>query len=149
MNNLYQQESISLIKIRIEQLDHNSKPLWGKMNVAQMLAHCAKAMDMASGKINPPRRLVGRVIGPLFKTIYYNHKLFNKDSPTDDMIEVTDARIFNDERTNLLSCIDFFYQMGEEQCTSHPHPFFGKFTPQQWASGMYKHLDHHLRQFGV
>ena len=42
-----------------------------------------------------------------------------------------------------------FHEGGESQCTSHPHPLFGKITPLEWGTGMYKHLDHHLKQFGV
>ena len=42
-----------------------------------------------------------------------------------------------------------FSEGGETRCTRHPHPFFGSLTPQAWSRGMYKHLDHHLRQFGV
>jgi len=38
---------------------------------------------------------------------------------------------------------------GPAGCTKHPHSFFGKLTPEEWAILSYKHLDHHLRQFGV
>jgi Protein of unknown function (DUF1569) len=44
---------------------------------------------------------------------------------------------------------DRFAKGGAEGCTKHPHNFFGKLTPLEWATGMYKHLDHHLRQFGA
>ena len=49
----------------------------------------------------------------------------------------------------LLKYIEKFQAGGEEKCTTYPHPFFGKVTPREWSIGMYKHLDHHLRQFGV
>ena len=106
MNNLFELETINLIKDRIEQLDYSAQPLWGKMNVAQMLAHCTYAIDMASGKINPPRLLIGRVIGPFFKSTYSNDKVFSKGSPTDKMIEVTDERNFEREKKLLFSYLE-------------------------------------------
>jgi transposase InsO family protein len=45
--------------------------------------------------------------------------------------------------------IDRFVAAGPKSCTTHPHSFFGPLTPEEWAILMYKHLDHHLRQFGV
>ena len=45
--------------------------------------------------------------------------------------------------------IDRFAAAGPKGCTTHPHSFFGPLTPDEWAILMYKHLDHHLRQFGV
>jgi hypothetical protein len=45
--------------------------------------------------------------------------------------------------------IDRFAAAGPQGCTTHPHAFFGSLTPDEWAILMYKHLDHHLRQFGA
>jgi hypothetical protein len=149
MKNTFNQGDIDEIIARIGQLSSESTALWGKMNVAQMLAHCTTALEMASGKINPPRVFIGRILGPLFKSIYYNDKSFGKDSPTDKLLVVADERNFILEKDKLLQIIADFHKGGEEQCTSHPHSFFGEFTPAQWGVGMYKHLDHHLRQFGV
>ena len=53
------------------------------------------------------------------------------------------------ERSVLIAAIDSFASQGAACCTSHPHPFFGPLEPEQWAILMYKHVDHHLRQFGV
>lgn len=60
-----------------------------------------------------------------------------------------DARDLENERNHLLVLIDKFTAGGPAACTTHPHGFFGKLTPDQWAILMYKHLDHHLRQFGA
>jgi hypothetical protein len=45
--------------------------------------------------------------------------------------------------------IDRFTAAGPTGCTTSPHSFFGRLTPEQWAILTFKHLDHHLRQFGV
>jgi LPS sulfotransferase NodH len=62
---------------------------------------------------------------------------------------VRDDRNLAQERDLLYALIDRFVAAGPDGCTGHPHSFFGRLTPQQWAQLMYKHLDHHLRQFGV
>ena len=62
---------------------------------------------------------------------------------------VPDARDLESERERLCGLIDRFAAAGPGGCTSHPHLFFGRLTPEEWAILMYKHLDHHLRQFGV
>jgi len=62
---------------------------------------------------------------------------------------VADPRDFAREKEQLKSKIRGFCEGGEARCTRHPHPFFGSLTPYEWSRGMYKHLDHHLRQFGA
>jgi hypothetical protein len=119
------------------------------MDVAQMMAHCSATLDMASGRVNPPRALIGRVLGPLVKPIFTNEKPFSRNSPTDKRLVVSDPREFQREQEQLRIKLRQFHDGGEQKCTRHPHVFFGALTPQQWSRGMYKHLDHHLRQFGV
>lgn len=134
---------------RIDELQPTVQRKWGKMDVAQMMAHCSAALDMASGRLNPPRILIGRLIGGLVKPIYWNEKPFSRNNPTDPKLVVSDQRDFLREQEQLKSKIRQFQESEEGGCTKHPHPFFGALTPQQWSRGMYKHLDHHLRQFGA
>jgi len=149
MKNLFERESVDEVVSRIDKLQPTTQRQWGKMDVAQMMAHCSAAFDMAAGRINPPRPLIGWLIGPLFKSIYSNEKPFPRSSPTDPKLVVSDERNFVREQEQLRLKIRQFQQGGEAGCTRHPHPFFGALTPQQWARGMYKHMDHHLRQFGA
>ncbi|HZL25934.1 MAG TPA: DUF1569 domain-containing protein [Acidobacteriaceae bacterium] len=62
---------------------------------------------------------------------------------------MNDDRDLETELERLLGFIDRFAGAGADGCTKHPHTFFGPMTPMEWAGFMYKHLDHHLRQFGV
>jgi hypothetical protein len=149
MKNLFQPEAVDELVSRIDKLQPASPRHWGKMDVAQMMAHCSAAFDMASGRMNRPRVFIGRLIGPFVKPIFTNEKPFSKNSPTDEKLVITDQRDFAREQDGLKLKIRQFHQGGEAQCTRHPHPFFGALTPQQWSRGMYKHLDHHLRQFGA
>jgi hypothetical protein len=149
MKNLYERETVDEVVARINALQPAAQRQWGKMDVGQMLAHCSAAMEMASGKINPPRMLIGRLLGRFVKPVYTNEKPFGQGNPTEKTLAVSDSRDFSQEQMRLKDCVREFHQGGEAKCTRHPHPFFGNLTPQEWSRGMYKHLDHHLRQFGA
>jgi len=149
MKNLFEKEAVDEVISRIDRLQPATQRQWGKMDVAQMMAHCSGALDMASGKSNLPRVFIGRLIGPFVKPVFTNEKPFSKSNPTAKELVVADQRDFARERAQLEEKIVQFHQGGEEQCTRYPHPFFGSLTPYEWARGMYKHLDHHLRQFGA
>lgn len=132
---------------RIDTLSSSAEKQWGKMNVAQMLAHCTTVLHMGIGIVNPKRELIGWLIGPLVKSNYYNEKPFDRNVPT--TFPVKEQKNFDRERQQLKQNIITFQENGAGKCTTHPHPFLGRLTPEQWGIGMYKHLDHHLRQFGV
>jgi hypothetical protein len=149
MKNLFESETVDEILGRVDRLQPGTQRQWGKMDVAQMMAHCSAALDMASGRLHLPRILIGRVLGPFVKPIYTNEKPFSKNNPTDKKLIVADQRDFVQEQQRLKVCVRQFHEGGEAKCTRHPHPFFGTLSPQDWSRGMYKHLDHHLRQFGV
>lgn len=149
MKNLFQTETFEEIKKRIEQLQPNSQRLWGKMEVAQMLAHCSATMEVAVGEKHPPRMFIGRIVAPFIKFVFSNDQPLRKNTPTDKSFLVIDQRNFQKEKSKLIELISKFHSGGHEKVTSHPHVFFGKLTPTEWSTGMYKHLDHHLRQFGV
>jgi hypothetical protein len=149
MKNLFQPDAVDEVIERIDKLQPTNSRQWGKMDVAQMMAHCSAALDLASGRLMRPRALLGRLIGPFVRPVFSNEKPFPRNSPTDEKLVFSDARDFHREQEQLKVRIRQFHQGGEAQCTKHPHPFFGALTPHEWSTGMYKHLDHHLRQFGV
>jgi hypothetical protein len=149
MKSLYEAAAVEEIKQRLDALTPANERLWGKMNAPQMLAHCSLAMEMAQGDRTPRRVFIGRVLGPLFKSIYANDKPWSKDNPTAPELIVSDDRDLQAERDKLIALIDRFYKGGPAACTKAPHCFFGKLTPEEWGKGMYKHLDHHLRQFSA
>lgn len=72
-----------------------------------------------------------------------------KNLPTAPNFIIKDERNFNDEKKKLMELLDKFYNAGPMGISKYPHPMFGKFTPEQWGMSMYKHLDHHLKQFGA
>ena len=147
--NLFEQQTVDEVISRIDKLAPTSQREWGKMDVAQMMAHCSITMDIASGRLNLPRMFIGRIIGPFAKSIYTNDKPFSKNGPTGKELIVAGPKDFAREQEDLKVKIRQFATGGEAGCTRHPHPFFGPLKPKAWSRGMYKHLDHHLRQLGV
>jgi hypothetical protein len=149
MDNLFQPNAVDILISRIDQLQPTSQRQWGKMDVAQMMAHCSAALDMASGKLVIKRGLIGWVIGPRFRNLMTNDKPFGRGAPTAKELRVVDQCVFVQEKERLKQSVREFHQGGESKCTTNPHPFFGPLTPLEWSTGMYKHVDHHLKQFGV
>jgi hypothetical protein len=150
MKNLFDRANAAEIADRVRRVGPDAQRQWGKMTQAQMLAHCANGLEMALGEKTPPRLFIGRLLGGLVKKkVLRDETPFGRNSPTDPILMITDERELDTERQRLLSLVDRFSSGGPAVATKHPHSFFGRLTPDEWAVLMYKHLDHHLRQFGV
>lgn len=148
MKNLFQAGDRNEILARIDKLDAGSARVWGKMNSAQMLGHCAVALEVGVGERPMKQKLIGKILMPFFRSSILGAKPFSRNSPTDPTFVVADDRDFATERTRLLTAIQRFIERGEEAAGKQMHPFFGKMTGQEWGELMFKHLDHHLQQFG-
>lgn len=146
---LFDASNVQAILSRIEQLNPSTQRQWGKMDVAQMLAHCCLPLEMALGHATPPRSLVGRILGGFFKHVITDPKPYKENQPTDKSFIITDSQDFEKQKKRIMQLVEQFVLVGENGMTTHPHPFFGKLTALEWGSAMYKHLDHHLKQFGV
>ena len=150
MKNMFEAATVEEIKERVAQLRPDSERQWGTMNPAQVLDHCSRGFEMAAGQIRPQRALMGRILGPIIKPLALKgDEPMRKNSPTAKELLVQEERDFDAERKRLRGLIDRFAATGPTGCTMHPHKFFGRLIPEEWAILMYKHMDHHLRQFGV
>lgn len=150
MKNLFQASAVGEIERRFDSLKADSHAQWGTMNVAQMVAHCAAGLELATGDRRPPRALIGRLIGWAIKPMVLgNDEPMRRNSPTVEGLVTKDERDLEIERKRLLGLIRQFVTAGANGCTQYPHSYFGQLTPDEWAILMYKHLDHHLRQFGA
>jgi len=150
MKNLFELTTANEVKERIVRLGPNSQRQWGKMTAPQALAHCANTMEWAVGDRNEPRMFIGRILGPLVKSrVLKGDEPMRRNAPTTKSLVISDERDLAKERQRLCVLIDRFSTGGPQGCTKHPHTFFGPLTPEEWSRLMYKHLDHHLQQFGV
>jgi hypothetical protein len=153
MKNLFDPAVGEDIKQRVMRLRPDSERRWGKLPVAPVLAHCTSGLQMAMGVINPrrapfPGNVIGRLIKPL---VFGNDKPIRRNSPSAPELFTADPTPceFERERDQLIEAINRFVSKGEACCSRHPHPFFGSLKPHQGAILMYKHIDHHLLQFGA
>ena len=150
MKNLFDAGVPDEVKERISLLQPDSPGLWGKMDAAQALEHCSRGIESALGDFKPPRMAIGRILVGFIKSkALGNDEPMRKNSPTLPALIVLEERDLGIERDRLCGLIDRFVAAGPAGCTTHPHAFFGRLTPEEWSELMYKHLDHHLRQFGV
>ena len=150
MKNMFDPATAKQVKERFEKLNTDSPRQWGKMSPAQAMAHCSVGVEMALGDFRPPRKLIGRIIGPIIKPMALrDDEPMRRNSPTVAGMVVRDERNAEVEKAHLCELIDRLVADGPATCTTHPHSFFGRLTPDEWSILMYKHLDHHLRQFGA
>jgi hypothetical protein len=150
MKTVFDSATMAQVKARVAQLKPDSATQWGKMTLPQMLAHCSIGLQMATGEVKPPRIFIGRILGPVIRHFALrDDEPMRRDSPTAPLLLVQDHRDFAIEHQRFSNLLDQFAESGPTACTNYPHAFFGKLTPDQWGILMYKHLDHHLRQFGA
>lgn len=132
---------------RISKLTPQSQRQWGKMDVAQMMAHVQIPMGIAFGTHHIRSGGLMKLILPLFKKMLYDEKPWKKSLPTDKTFVMTGGhKDFDTEKNKLLDIVNRFT---ETNMINEKHPVFGKLTKEQWSKATWKHLDHHLKQFGV
>jgi len=136
--------------VRIDKLSINTRNQWGKMDVSQMIAHCNVSYDMAFNenykKSSPILRFI---LKNLAKKGLVNESPLKKNSSTASEMIIKTPKVFNEEKGKLISNVNNLVAKGENYFHLKDHPGFGVMTKQEWNNFYYKHLDHHLTQFGV
>ena len=149
MKNLFDHDASTEIVNRLDTLQPDAKAVWGKMTVAQMLAHCIVPIKVSLGEQAPKRNFMGIIFGKMAKKMVLKDKPFKQGLPTDPSFVIKDQPDFYAKQQELKSSINKLLTTDKEAMAARPHPFFGKMTIDEWGILGYKHLDHHLRQFGV
>lgn len=146
MKSLFDSEVYTHTRHRINQLSENSQKRWGKMSVGQMLHHCQGTLNiMLKGDYGLKPSLLGQLF---FKRMLYSDIPYPKNLRTSRFLKEKEPRDFIIEKKNILAVLDEF-ECQRNRVEWKYHPAYGYFTKQQWGQLQYKHLDHHLRQFGV
>lgn len=147
VKNLFDPAVKQEIITRINNLSPQSTGQWGKMDVAQMLAHLQQPLEVALGKRTINGGFFMNLILPLFKKTLWDDKPWKKGLPT-DATYITTGKIkeFTTEKAALLELIS---QFQEKDVNLEKHPVFGRMTKEQWSKSAWKHIDHHLKQFGA
>jgi Protein of unknown function (DUF1569) len=148
-SSLFNAQDHATLIARINALTPSSQAVWGKMNVAQMLAHCQVPLRLMVGDTKLKATWFNLLIGKIVKGRVLGEGEFGKNSPTFKEAVIADERSFERERTQLISLLERSVNSGMAVITKDPHPFFGTMTTQEWDRLQSKHLNHHLQQFGV
>ena len=135
---------------RINKLDLSTKPAWGRMNVKQMLSHLVQADELPFVSSVPDRssRMSRTVIKPLVLYILPIPKEVKTSAEMDQQQDGRKPLGFEADKAELIDSMEKIGTLSPgHKCLDHP--FFGKMSARQWAMMAHKHIDHHLRQFGV
>ncbi len=132
---------------RINKLDKNSQAQWGEMNIYQMLKHCRLCEELYLGKIWKRRVFMGRLFGrSALRNILSEHNDFPKNAPTSVLFKVKETTgDITAEKLNWIALIEQY----DNYSIDFVHWFFGNINKEQFGQFVYKHDDHHLRQFNV
>jgi hypothetical protein len=146
--NIFDEDAKQALVDRVRSLSPTATPLWGVMNVTEMLHHCNTSLRMimhAEPATNSStiKQVILRVA---FLTVLTK---FPKEVRAPRKLDVkrNGAMIgdFDKHKNELLSLLDMFSM---QQNIYGLHPYFGKLSHKQWGIFTWMHIDHHLRQFG-
>ncbi|SOD18877.1 DUF1569 domain-containing protein [Pedobacter xixiisoli] len=148
--NIFTKEVAEEVIGRIEKLTPVSQPLWGKMNAAQMFAHCCVAYEMVyTDKHAKPNFFMGFILKNFIKKAVVSDKPYSKNSKTAPAFLISDEKDFEAEKQRLVDYIRETQVLGAYIFDGKMSHSFGPLSDNEWNNMFYKHLDHHLKQFGV
>lgn len=150
MLNIFTKEVSDKVVQRIDALKPTQQPQWGKMNVAQMLAHCNVTYELVYTDKHPkPGAFAKFMLKAFVKPLVTSEKPYKKGSRTAPAFLITDERVFETEKKRLIDHISKTQQLGENAFHNKESHSFGVLSAVEWNNMFYKHLHHHLTQFGV
>lgn len=147
MKNILNETNYAEIKNRIQALSGASARRWGKMDLQQMIVHCTMQLKMAVGEVSTQTQGPSSMRSGLGKGILLSTIPWPKGAQTPGEMNADLAKFsltdIDTEKIDLLG----YLEKAKAQEQLKPHPFFGKLSRNEWARLIYKHLDHHLKQF--
>ena len=147
--NLYNTEVYDECIKRINKITQHAQGLWGKMDSAQMFAHCAEIVETTNGKEIKGTPFLVKLFASMIRKMVVNDKPYKKNTQTHPQYKQTAPKNFEEEKLKLLNALEVFYTMDKSVAEKIKHTLFGTMTLDERGWSMYKHLDHHLTQFGA
>jgi hypothetical protein len=132
---------------RLEKLDPQTRPQWGKFTPARMLDHCAGAMRAGLGDFPVAPKQTPFRNWLMQKLIIYVLP-WPKGAPTAPELLADREPDFEKAKADLQAALRRFTAAGP-QAAFADHAAFGKLSGKDWGALTYRHLDHHWRQFGL
>ena len=148
--NIFTKDVSEKVMGRINKLKPDAQPHWGKMNVGQMLAHCNVTYELLfEDKHAKPKGFMKFFIKLMAKKTVVGEKPYPKNIRTAPAFLMTGEKNFDAEKNRLIDYIKRTQALGEKHFDDKESHSFGKLSIDEWNNMFYKHLDHHLTQFGV
>ena len=148
--NIFTTEVSNNVIARIQTLNPESQALWGRMNVAQMLAHCNVTYEMIfTDKHKAPTGFMKLIMILIVKNAVTNVKPYKPNLKTAPAFIIADKKEFEVEKSRLIQHIKQTQELGQSYFDGKQSLSFGVLSAEQWNNMLYKHLNHHLAQFGV
>lgn len=150
MKNIFEKSITDEVISRINLLTAESNPQWGKMSVDQMVAHCNVTYELVyDNKHVKPKGFKKLLIKAFVKNAVVSEKPFKRNGMTAPEFLISDEKEFQKEKERLIDYINKTQELGGKHFENKESHSFGKLTSIEWNNMFYKHLDHHLTQFGV
>ena len=150
MKNIFEQKVVEEVIGRLNNLTPNTKGKWGKMNVAKMLAHCNVSYEMVYTDKHPkPNAFLKLILKLIVKNKVVGEKGYSQNGKTAPQFVIADEKDFSSEKSRLIEYIEKTQKLGAEHFDNKESHSFGNLTKEEWNNMFYKHLAHHLTQFGV
>lgn len=149
MKTIFDKDTHAELCERLGKLTPDAARQWGKMSPAQAMEHTARALEMANGDKPMKQLFMGKLLSWAFKKKFLGEEPFSKNAPTGPTMIVADEPDFEATRARLKELMTGFHELGPAKTDGNVHGFFGPLTGDEWGVTQFKHVDHHLRQFGV
>lgn len=147
---IFSTEVSNKVIARINSLTPSSRAGWGKMSVAQMLAHCNVTYELVYDSVHPrPGAFVKMLLKAFVKPKVVGEAPYPQNGRTAPQFLVTSEKDFEREKRRLIDYISKTQQLGRAHFNGKESHSFGALNAEQWNNMFYKHLDHHMKQFGV
>ena len=148
--NIFTREETVKVINRINNLSPDSQPNWGTMSVAQMLAHCNVTYEMIYDNIHKkPNAFLKFILKMMIKNKVVSETMYERNSRTAPQFIIKETKDFTLEKQRLVDYINKTQQLGEAHFDNKESHSFGTLNKTEWNNMLYKHLNHHLTQFGV
>lgn len=131
---------------RLQRLRPDAAGRWGRMSAPKMVVHLDDACRLASGELQLPRMFVP--LRPLVKWVALYVLPFPRSAPTSRGLLERRPASWDADLARLRDRIAAVREPGPDD-TLGEHPLFGRMTARDWGVLLYKHCDHHFRQFGI
>lgn len=151
IKNIFTKEVTNEVISRINKIKPTDKPLWGKMSADQMLAHCnvAYSYTFEPEKFKKPDFIMRFMLKTFVKKMVTGEKPYPKNSRTAPEFVMVGSKDFEAEKAKLIANVHKCQELGESYFEGKGNHSFGKMNSKEWNVLFYKHLHHHLTQFGV